>query len=547
MTTARNPVSVIFKLIKENYEKLTKAREIYEIISNRMSILDNPQELIAFLGQHLKPKEVEKKQNGEVFTPPDLIQQKFDALTRIDPQIWSDPSKKFLDPANGVGNYPALAFHRLMEGLKHAIPNEADRRKHILENMLYMCELNKKNVEVSRKIFDPEGIYRLHIYQGSFFDLNTEEEWNVAKFDVIFGNPPYNAPNMDGKTTGNTIYPKFLVKIATLLADSGYQVLVHPGIWRKPGHKLHDLMFGRQILYMEIHTKQEGAKLFGATTRYEWYIMKNCAPYTTTEIRFDDGIVQHINITVQLPCLVNHGFDIWNKVYQRSLHVGCLETLCGGSEQSGKCSTAMNSNHPYSFVNSTNKTKGIVCVWSKRQHPCQDQKKVIYSNNEVILPFYDAGQFGVTQQGLYHLVNNEEDGRKVCRFLCSKLIRYIIASSKWSMFRTEYETFRSIPLPYELPDNFTDAQVYAYFELTPEEIGRIEANQHGPGLSDYVELKAPNVSVAESVIPSAAVSGTIQTDYKKMKLADLKQLCKDRQMKGFSGKNKDDLIAMLLA
>jgi hypothetical protein len=32
-----------------------------------------------------------------------------------------------------------------------------------------------------------------------------------------------------------------------------------------------------------------------------------------------------------------------------------------------------------------------------------------------------------------------------------------------------------------------------------------------------------------------------------MKVADLKQLCKDRKIKGITGKNKDELIAMLTA
>jgi len=119
-----------------------------------MNILDNQEDLITFIGKHLKPKEIEKKQNGEVFTPPDLIHQKLDKLAEIDPSVWTDPSKKFLDPASGIGNYPALAFHRLMGGLKDTIPDEYQRKKHILENMLYMCELNKKNVEVSKKMFD---------------------------------------------------------------------------------------------------------------------------------------------------------------------------------------------------------------------------------------------------------------------------------------------------------------------------------------------------------------------------------------------------------
>lgn len=546
INSKRDPLSVIIRVTKKHYPNLSDARETFEVISNRMGVLDNPQELVAFLGQHLKPKELEKKQNGEVFTPPELIQEKFNKLTLADPKIWSDPTMTFLDPANGIGNYPALAFQRLMEGLKDAIPDESLRKKHILEKMLYMCELNKKNVEVSRKVFDPENKYKLNLFQGNYLELDTKKEWGIEKFNIIFGNPPYNAPNKEGRATGNTIYPQFLMKIEKEIIPGGYQVLVHPGIWRKPGHKLHDIMFGRQILYMEIHTKQEGMKLFNATTRYEWYIIKNCEPYTRTTVRFDNGETQDIFIDKSLPCLVNHGFDIWNKLFLASKHLGCLETFCGGSEQSSKCKKARSNETPYPFVNSTNKTKGISIVWSKRAHPKQYNKKVIYSNNEVILPFYDSGSFGVTQQGLYCLVSNEEEAKKICRFLVSKLVRFIIAASKWSMFRTEYETFRYIPKPFELPDNFTDAQVYKYFNLTPEEIGHIEADQRKGGLSEYLPLEATVVSVppppATSIEPVAIAQ---KPDYKKMKVSELKQLCNDKMIKGIVGKSKEELIAIL--
>lgn len=541
MYPIKDSFSVLYDIIKRNYKKLIDARESFEVISNRMSsILDNPQELIAFLGQHLKPKEMEKKQHGEVFTPPELIEQMFDKLTVYQPDIWSDLDRKFLDPANGIGNFPALAFHRLMKGLEEAIPIESERKKHILENMLFMCEINKKNVEVSRKLFDPHNQYKLNIYEGSYLDLDIKKVWGIDKFDVEFGNPPYNAPNKEGRATGNTIYPLFLSKIEKEIAPGGYQVLVHPGIWRKPGHKLHDIMFNRQILYMEIHTKQEGMKMFNATTRYEWYIMKNCIPYTTTQMRFDDGSTQKVIINKDLPCLVNHGFPIWHKLFVASQTVGCLETFCGGSEQSSKCKKTTSKETPYPFVNSTSKTKGISVVWSKRAHPNQYKKKVIYSNNEVILPFYDSGKFGVTQQGLYCLVANEKEGNRICRFLVSKLVRYIIAASKWSMFRTEYETFRYIPKPFELPENFTDADIYTYFKLTADEIRLIENNQGKHGITNYVPLPIPDVKV-----PAEITNNTVEPGYSTMKMAELKQLCKEKKIKNFSGKTKDEIIQLL--
>jgi hypothetical protein len=128
------------------------------------------------------------------------------------------------------------------------------------------------------------------------------------------------------------------------------------------------------------------------------------------------------------------------------------------------------------------------------------------------------------------------------------LVSYIVGATKWSNFETNKQIFWSIPHPKDLPDNFTDAEVYTYFGLTPEEIGRIEANQRGFGLTDYVALEAPVVSVPPPTAPivePVTVATTTQPDYKKMKVADLKQLCKDRKIKGITGKSKEELIAML--
>lgn len=544
-------LAVLLKLIKQNYSKLIDARETFEGIRNRMSVLDHPQELVAFLGQHLKPKELEKKQNGEVFTPPDLIQQKFDKLTLVDPGIWSDPSKKFMDPANGIGNYPALAFHRLMEGLKDAIPNEADRKKHILENMLYMCELNMKNVEVSRKIFDPEGIYTLNLYQGSYLDLDPKNEWGVEKFDVVFGNPPYQPPS-NGKKGGKSLWPIFVEKSMKHLKADGFLVFVHPALWRKAGNELHDMMFGKQFHYLSIHSDSEGNSVFHATTRYDWYVLQNQASKTPTKIRFDDGIESSLMITPSLPFIVNHGGDVMEKVRQKS-PFGFLkaELSCEGHTQRDYVKKTKKDMFDYPIFNASSKKNGIVMVWSSKPLTHQYQKKVLFSNGRFIEPFYDSGKFGTTQGGIYIPVESDEDGVKLARFLKSKLVSYIVGATKWSNFETNKQIFWSIPHPKDLPENFTDQDVYTYFGLTPEEVDRIETDQRKGGLAEYVPLEAPDVAVppppAPVVAQPVAVITTTQTDYNKMKVVDLRQLCKDRKIKGITGKNKEKLIAMLNA
>ena len=42
------------------------------------------------------------RQNGEVFTPPQLVQE---ILAKLPPELFSDPTKTFIDPACGDGNF----------------------------------------------------------------------------------------------------------------------------------------------------------------------------------------------------------------------------------------------------------------------------------------------------------------------------------------------------------------------------------------------------------------------------------------------------------
>ncbi len=101
------------------------------------SLIDNPKELLKLINDRLKSKKVEKKENGEVFTPMILVNEMLDKLPN---GVWKNKNLKWFDPATGMGNFPIAVYLRLMEGLK----DEKIRKKHILENMLYMCELNKK-------------------------------------------------------------------------------------------------------------------------------------------------------------------------------------------------------------------------------------------------------------------------------------------------------------------------------------------------------------------------------------------------------------------
>ena len=55
----------------------------------------------------------EKGKFGEVFTPPSLINE---MLNKLPKSVWSNKDLKWLDPANGVGNFPMVRCDGRLSG-----------------------------------------------------------------------------------------------------------------------------------------------------------------------------------------------------------------------------------------------------------------------------------------------------------------------------------------------------------------------------------------------------------------------------------------------
>jgi type I restriction-modification system DNA methylase subunit len=85
------------------------------------------------------------KETGEVFTPPELVNEMLDRLPK---EVWSDPTKTWLEPACGDGNFLVVILERLQESLKDWQPDATLRHQHIIENMLFGVDLMPDNVMV---------------------------------------------------------------------------------------------------------------------------------------------------------------------------------------------------------------------------------------------------------------------------------------------------------------------------------------------------------------------------------------------------------------
>lgn len=181
----------------------------------------NYQNIKETIKQYLPVRKIEKNKYGEVFTPIVLIEEMLDKLPK---EVWSNPNLKWLDPANGIGNFPMVVYNKLMKGLEKQIENEEDRKEHIIKNMLYMIELNERNFDISREIFGKDA----NIYCGSFLDDLWQKSFGIEKFDIIMGNPPYNDKN-GLKGGGHNLYTPFLDKSIDLLDnDFGEIIFITP-------------------------------------------------------------------------------------------------------------------------------------------------------------------------------------------------------------------------------------------------------------------------------------------------------------------------------
>jgi len=162
-----------------------------------MSLIDYPDKLLLLINDCLIPKDEEKKKLGEVFTPVSFVEKMLDKLEKYytktyDKNIYEQKDLKWFDPSAGMGNYPIVIYYRLMKGLKHIIPSKEKRKKHILENMIYMSELNKKNCFIIEQIFNVDKELKLNLYKGDSLSLDINKTFKVKHFDIIVGNPPYN-------------------------------------------------------------------------------------------------------------------------------------------------------------------------------------------------------------------------------------------------------------------------------------------------------------------------------------------------------------------
>lgn len=367
--------------------------------------INEPDKLLEFINGELKPKEKEKKENGEVFTPLSLVNEMLDKLDEAyikehGKSIFTEAGFKWLDPAVGIGNFPIIVYQRLMKGLVGYLPNEEERRKHILEQMIYSVELTPKNVFIYKKIFCGDK-YKLNIYEGDTLKMDRK-----CEFDVIIGNPPYQLKVGDRKT--QPIWNLFVIFSLSILKNDGYLVFIHPSGWRSPEgvfKNVLDLIQSKNLKYLCMNNFKKGQEVFKVGTNFDYYVLQNrFDPNNITTITDIDGKTYTKNIN-NWKFIPSGGFDLYDKILAKDgkEKVNLLYNSSLYETRQDYMSNEKTEKFIYPCVYTITIRDGMKFFYSSIKHPKTEKKdmfvpKVIWSNGLGTYPIVDVkGEYGLTQ------------------------------------------------------------------------------------------------------------------------------------------------------
>ena len=450
--------------------------------------------VLKIIHKYLTPRKKQKEEKGEVFTPIELVEE---MLSHLPATVWKNPDLKWLDPANGIGNFPVVAFYKLNEGLKSWEPNDTKRRKHIINNMLYMLELQSNNTRIARNIF-------IKLCEGCTPNIMTTDSLKITsaklkakgypeKYDIIIGNPPFNSGGL--LKGGGTLWPKFVKLAFELVSPNGYISFVHPPGWRKfydpedrdnQGKIWFDIREkGWNLDYVSVN--DQPPKHFPIVDYYVIHAKKSDAitKYDSTFM----GIVGKGEAELDYPFIPNmlndETLSILKKLFKadgESINIVYNQSFKPSDSDIGKSGIPH-----YHFIKRTGEKQ----IYNKEYASVPEyinKDKVIMTYNGGyekgrLFSFYSDGKMGTTNNSMYMLTKSKAQGDKLVKFFNSDIITFLMKITQYSAppnHINELKILNQLKMPDSLDYGLTAKET----ELIKKVVGAKEESEGGGAKSN---------------------------------------------------------------
>jgi hypothetical protein len=501
-------INIIKNIVSKYFDKNSNTYNIsINFKMSLQSLIDSPKELLELINDCLKPKEIEKKKFGEVFTPMSFINNNMlgdlevHYKEKYDKNIFEEENLKWGDTTAGMGNFPIAIYYKLMEGLKNKIPNKRDRKKHILENMLFMAEYNKKNCFIIKQIFDINNEYKLNLYEGDSLKLDIKKEFGIAKFDIVIGNPPYNEEFKGKNGYALPLFNKFTEYYMNKCKILSYVI---PSRWFNGGKGLdkflHFMTNRTNLVYIKNYTNSQD--IFGTNA-----IIKGGVNYFLKDEDYN-GLCNFNNTLIDLK-----QFDIiidnkYMSIIKKILNCEKITSLYNskGYYGLGLTDKRLTNENKNGYIKCyISKVKGFINYVDKSTI---DVKKLVNykvitvtastANNDCFGNMFIGELTDVHSESYISFnVNTKEEAESLLSYLQTRFANFLLKLRKITHNISE-NTCKWIPLP-PLNKEWTDEEVYKHFNLSEDDIKLInETNIVG-----YKDIVKKTEEVIETIKPKS--------------------------------------------
>lgn len=394
------------------------------------------------------------------FEVEDLVAEMLD---RIPDSIWASSTTTFFDPAIGGGQFVKQIEQRL-RAHGHSDENIRTRVFGLEESNLHINFAVNKHKLVGQYAKKPYAKY-----------LTVDD---TMKFDVVIGNPPYEASDDTGrKDQANNLWSKFTKKGIELTKQGGHFAFITPTSWLSPAADVGKGKTGTRFFneyFQKFKTLalnvNECARHFNVGSTFSYFVVEKtqASNFVTEVTTAESSYTIDLRDIHYLPKTMNPlSISINKKVLDRPSKFG----IVGNNLPETRIEMQEDMKGAFKVPMYHTSSKGGKYWYAKAPISTASQAKVIISLSGNYVPVYDSGGMSFTGMCVAYYLKDTDVMDSVKSFLDSKLVRFILAENKYTGWVS--------PVISDLPDIdktviWTDQDLYKHFKLTKEEIKHIE-------------------------------------------------------------------------